>query len=111
LLGPGLARGRHRRRVRRRRSTAVDRRGAVDGVAAGRLLEQAIERLALLVVEVAEHLVLDGGERELRFGESLRPGRGELDDMSAAILARAPPLDQLVGLELVEQPDEVGAGR
>ena len=32
---------------------------AVDDLVAGRLVEKAVERLALLVVEAAEHLVLD----------------------------------------------------
>jgi hypothetical protein len=86
-----------------------DGRGAVHDVARRRLLEQAVEGLALLGVERSQHLVLGGGERRLRVGQTLCSVVGQLDDVAAAVLGRAPAQDQPVGLELVEQADQVRA--
>jgi hypothetical protein len=70
-------------------------------------LKQAVERLALTLVERAEHLFLD--VRECAFGlrELLSPGVSELDQVPAPILGRASPLDQCGGFEIVERPDDV----
>ena len=67
-----------------------DGRGAVDDVARRRLLEQAVEGLALLGVERSQHLVLGGGERRLGVGQALGSVAGQLDDVAAAVLGRAP---------------------
>ena len=67
-----------------------------------------MERLAFAGVEGAEHHVLGGGESAFGLGEPVRPLGGHLDDMAAAVVDRPPAGDQPLGLELVEQPDEVG---
>jgi hypothetical protein len=82
---------------------------AVDDVARGRLLQQAVERLALLGVERAEHVILGGGQRGLCLRQPLCALVGQLDDVATAIVARAAPQDQPVALEFVEQPDQIGS--
>jgi hypothetical protein len=84
-------------------------RGTVDDVAGSRLLKQAVERLALFGVERPQHLVLGVGERRLRLRQALSSVARQLDDVAAAVLGRAAPQDQPVGLELVEQADQVRA--
>ena len=69
--------------------------------------EQGVEHLALAVIERSEHLVLHRRECALGLRESLRAGFGEHDDVAAAILGRAPSLDEILGLEFVEQSDDV----
>ena len=49
-------------------------------------LQELVERLALLVVERAEHVVLDEGQRELGLAEQLAPGGRELDEVAAPVL-------------------------
>ena len=66
-----------------------------------------VEHLALAVIERSEYLVVNRRECALGLGESLRAGFGEHDDVAAAILGRAPSLDQILGLEFVEQSDDV----
>jgi hypothetical protein len=73
----------------------------------GGLQEQAVEDLALGVIERSEHLVVNRRQCALGLRESLRAGFGEYYDVAAAILGRAPPLDQTLGLEFVEQYDDV----
>lgn len=77
-------------------------------MAGGRLLQQLVELLALVGVEGAEHVVLGHRQRALRLLEALRAVLREVDDVAAAVLDGAPPRDQPIGLELVEQADEVG---
>jgi hypothetical protein len=86
----------------------VDLRGAARLPSTGRLQKQVVEHLALTLIERAEHLVLDRREREFGLRELRRAGVGELDHVSAPILGRASPFDQVLGLELVEQADDVG---
>ena len=82
-------------------------KGAAHVAASGRLQEQVVEHLALGVVERTEHLVIDRRECALGLRKSLRTGFGEDYDVAAAILGRAPSLDQIPGLEFVEQSDDV----
>jgi hypothetical protein len=74
-----------------------------------RLLQQAVERLALLLVERAEDVVLGRCERQLDLAQPGAPGVGELDRVAPAILVRAAPQRQAGALELVQQADEVRA--
>jgi hypothetical protein len=76
-------------------------------VAGGRPLEQAIERLAFVGVQAPEDVVLGGGQGRLGLGQSADSPVGELDEVAAAVVGRPPPGDEAVGLELVEQADEV----
>jgi hypothetical protein len=78
-------------------------------MARGRLLQQAVEQLALLGVERAEDLVLGGRERGLGLRQPPRALVGQLDDVATAIVARASAQDQPIALEFVEQPDQVGS--
>jgi hypothetical protein len=78
-------------------------------VAAGRLLQQLVEQLALVGVERAEDVVLGGGQRALRRAQALVAGLGQVHQVAATILDRPAPRDQAVGLQLVEQADEVRA--
>jgi hypothetical protein len=80
-------------------------------MARGRLLQQAVEHLALLGVERAQHIVLGGREPRLGLGQPRCPVVGQLDDVAAAIVARAAAQDQPSGLEFVEQADQVGSVR
>jgi hypothetical protein len=82
-------------------------KGAAHVAASGRLQEQVVEHLALGVVERTEHLVINRRECALGLRESLRTGFGENYDVAAAILGRTPSLDEILGLEFVEQPDDV----
>jgi hypothetical protein len=84
-----------------------DGRGAVHDVARRRLLKQAVEGLTLLGVERTQHLFLGGGERGLGICQALGSVAGQLDDVAAAVFGRAAAQDQAVGLELVEQTDQV----
>ncbi len=108
-LEPGDAR--KHRRDRRVAVTDVRNRVLVKGAAhvatSGRLQEQGVEHLALAVIKRSEHLVVNLRECALGLGESLRAGFGERDDVAAAILGRAPSLDEILGLEFVEQSDDV----
>jgi hypothetical protein len=61
------------------------------------LLKQVVERLALAVIERAEHIVLDRRQRALGLGELLRAGIDEFDQVPAPVLGRAPPFDELLG--------------
>jgi hypothetical protein len=78
-------------------------------VGAGRLLEELVEQLALFGVERAEDVVLRGGQRALRCAQALVAGLGEVHEVAATILERPAPGDEPVGLQLVEQADEVRA--
>ena len=86
-----------------------DRRDALRGRAPRHLLEQRVELDALPRLEGGEDARLDRGEGELGPGETLAPLGGDRDRVAATVLRRAPPLDQLGPLELVEQADEVRA--
>ncbi len=52
----------------------------------GGLLQQVVERHALLVIERREQLVLDLAERRLRLTEARGPGVGEPDEMAPPVL-------------------------
>jgi hypothetical protein len=82
-------------------------KGAAHVAASGRLQEQVVEHLALAVIERTEHLVINRRECALRLRESPRAGFGEHYDVAATILRRAPSLDEILGLEFVEQADDV----
>jgi hypothetical protein len=70
-------------------------KGALHIAASGRLQEQVVEHLALGVIERSEHLVVNRRECALGLREPLRAGLGERDEVAAAIVGRAPSLDQI----------------
>ena len=78
-------------------------------MAGGRLLQELVEQLALLGVEGAEDVVLRRREGALGRREALRPRGGQVDEVATTVLDRAAPGDEAVGLQLVEQADEVRA--
>ena len=78
-------------------------------MAGGGPLQQVVERDALVVVERAQHLVLDLGERSLGLAEARGAGVGQRDEVAPAVLGRSRAGDEPVVLELVEQAHEIRA--
>lgn len=72
-------------------SVGAGHHGVGDG-----LLKQVVERLTLAVIERAEDLVFDCGQRALGLCELLGAGVGELDQVPPPVLGRAPPALQRV---------------
>jgi hypothetical protein len=70
-------------------------------------LEEALELSALMWVERREQLVLGPGDRTLRLHEAPLAGRGQPDEVPAAVGGVPWADDQAVRLERVEEPHEV----
>lgn len=86
--------------------------GDLGAPAAGQLSasgaqQQGVQRGTLLVVERPQHVVLHGSQCAFGALERRSPRRGELDDVAPAIPGVALTHEELVSLEVVEQPDEV----
>ncbi|MEA2651808.1 MAG: hypothetical protein QOI85_1529 [Chloroflexota bacterium] len=71
------------------------------------LLKQAVERRTLALIERTEYLTFDRRQGELDLRELLGACVSELDHVPPPVLRRAPPFDQIHGLKLVEEPDDV----
>jgi hypothetical protein len=69
--------------------------------------QQGVQRGTLLVVERPQHVVLHGGQRAFGVLERGAPRWGELDNVAPAIVGVVLTHEELVSLEVVEQPDEV----
>ena len=77
--------------------------------AADRAQQEVVEPAALLEVEAARTSSSTAASANSAFASWRSARVGELDGVAAAVLGRAPALDQPALLELVEQPDEVRA--
>src|SRR5436190_7913431 len=90
-------------------TSAAVRRRVARVVESGELEQQLVQRVALLRLERSEELVLDPLPDRAQLGELFLAGRLQADEVSPPVGRVAPTLDQPVGLELVQQPDEPAA--
>jgi hypothetical protein len=72
-----------------------------------RLAQQPAQVVAVLPAQAREHLVLDALHRALGALDRPLAGRRDADDVAPAIVGITAALDPAVGLEVVEEEDQV----
>jgi EmrB/QacA subfamily drug resistance transporter len=75
----------------------------------GQVEQECVQRLSLLGVERSEELVLEAARKRAEPAERALAVGGEPDEVAPPVLGIAPPLDELLLLELVEKADERSA--
>src|SRR5215204_2711790 len=71
-------------------------------VVRGEPAEERLERLAFIVGQRRQELLLEAPDHSTKLRQGLLPGRCELDEMASAVVWIAAPLDKATLLDLVE---------